>query len=84
MKIKETTEEVSSHPGGKGHWRRKKQRNTPSAREKSRAEWQKGLQMCGEGTESRKMLTLVVSKKSNGKSQINARNPGSRTILNSA
>jgi hypothetical protein len=58
------------HPGGKGHWRRKRHRNTSSAREKSRAERQKGLQICGEGTVSRKMRTLFVGKKSHGKYQI--------------
>jgi hypothetical protein len=44
MKTKETLEEVSSHPGEKGHWRQKKHRNTPSAREKRGADSKKGLE----------------------------------------
>jgi hypothetical protein len=41
--IQETTEEVSSHPGETGHSSQKKHRNTPGAREKSRANWKKTL-----------------------------------------
>jgi prepilin-type N-terminal cleavage/methylation domain-containing protein len=61
---------VSSPTGEKGQWSQKWQRNTPSVREKPRADRKKGLQICGEGTASRKMLMPVAGKKSNGKSQL--------------
>jgi len=35
-----------------------------------RADWKKDLQICVEGTRSRKRLTPVVGKKANGKYQI--------------
>jgi hypothetical protein len=70
MKTKATTEEVSSHGVEKRVKRRKCQRNAPFAREKSMADWKMGLQSCGAGRQSGKRPTLVVGKKTNGKSQI--------------
>jgi hypothetical protein len=70
MKTMETTDEVSSHPGGKGAWEDRRASEHPLAREKSRPDWENGLQICVEGTKSRKRLTPVVGKKSNGKSRI--------------
>jgi muconolactone delta-isomerase len=49
---------------------RKRQRNTPSAREKRGADWNRDLQICGETRDSRKTPTRVVGRKSNGKSRI--------------
>jgi hypothetical protein len=69
VKTTETTEEVSSHPGEKGHWSQKRHRNTPCAVEKQRVNWKKDLQICGPGKKSRKRPTLVVGKKPNGKYQ---------------
>jgi len=42
----------------------------PSGREKPKTNWQNGLQICGEGSISRKRPTRVVGKNSNGKSQV--------------
>jgi hypothetical protein len=42
VKTKETTEEVSSHPGEKGNWSQKWHRNIPSASERPRLDWEKG------------------------------------------
>ena len=68
--IQETTEEVSSHPGETGHASQKKHRNTPGAREKSRANQKKNLPICGAGRESQKRPALVVGWKPYGKFQI--------------
>jgi len=69
MKTTETTEEVSSHPGGKGLGSPETPGNTSGAEEKPRRTGQKGLQICGAGGKSRKRPTLVVGKTPNGKSQ---------------
>ena len=70
MKTMETTEEVSLHGVEKRGERSKKHRKTPSGREKPKTNWQNGLQICGEGSISRKRPTRVVGKNSNGKSQV--------------
>jgi hypothetical protein len=49
MKTTETTEEVSSHPEGKGIGSAKSHRNTPCVRENPRADRKKDLQICGAG-----------------------------------
>jgi hypothetical protein len=67
--ILETTEELSSHPGETGHASQKKHRNTPGAREKSRANQKKALPICGAGRESQKRPTRVVGWKPYGKCQ---------------
>jgi len=72
VKAPENTEVVSSHPGEKGHWSQKRHRNTPCAGEKRRADWKKGLQICAEGSKSRKRPALVVGKNPNGKYQMKA------------
>jgi hypothetical protein len=71
MKTKETLEEVSSHPGEKGHWRQKSI-GTPPPPEKSgertrKKDSKKDLQICGAGGKPRKRPTLFVGEKSNGK-----------------
>jgi hypothetical protein len=43
VKTRATTEEVSSHPGEKGHWSQKWHRNTPYAGEKPRGGLEKGF-----------------------------------------
>jgi hypothetical protein len=69
MKTRETTEEVSLHAVEKRGERSKKHGNTPSAGEKPKTNRQNGLQICGEGSISRKRPALFVGKKSNGESQ---------------
>ncbi len=71
MKTMEITEEVSSHPEERGLGGTKRHRNTPCAREKPTADWKKTLQINEAGGKSRKILTLVVGTKPNGKSQLN-------------
>jgi hypothetical protein len=70
VKTPETTEEVSSPPGEKGHWSQKNIETPPVPEEKRGRTGKKIRNSCGEGRESRKRPTLVVGKKSNGKSQI--------------
>jgi hypothetical protein len=41
-------------------------------RKKSRADWKKDMQACGEGIASRKRPTLVVGQKPNGKSRLSS------------
>jgi hypothetical protein len=53
MKTTVAAEEVSSHPGGKGHWHRKRHRNTSGTRGKTMAEGRKDLKICG----ARKRIT---------------------------
>jgi hypothetical protein len=54
MKTMETTEEVSSHPGEKGHCIQKWRRNTSRAGKKPGAGWKNDLQIRGAGRKSRK------------------------------
>jgi hypothetical protein len=70
VKTPENTEEVSFHPAENRLGRTERHRNTPSDREKPRADWKKGLQICGAGRKSRKRPALVVGKKPNGKNQL--------------
>jgi hypothetical protein len=69
MKTKETTEEVSSHPRDKGLGNPETHGNTCGAEEKPRRTGKKGLPICGEEIKSTKRLTLIVSKRLNGKSR---------------
>jgi hypothetical protein len=70
VKTPETTEEVSSHGVEKRAERHKCQRRAPFAREKLKADWENGLQICGAGRKSRRRPTLVMGKKPNGKSRL--------------
>ena len=53
---------MSSHGVEKRVKRRNWQQIDPCAREKTRADWKKDLQICGEGRKSRKRSALVVDK----------------------
>ena len=68
MKTIETTEEVSSDGMEKCVERRNWRQIVTCAREKTRVDWKKSLQICGAGRKSRKSSTMVVGKKPNGKS----------------
>jgi NADH:ubiquinone oxidoreductase subunit len=70
MKTIKTTEEMSSHPGEKRAWEHKRASEHAFAREKPKTDWKNGLQICGEGTKSRKRPTPVVGKNPNGKYQL--------------
>jgi hypothetical protein len=50
----ENTEEVSLHPGEKGLGSLETHGATSRAEEKPRSDWEKSLQICGKGTESKK------------------------------
>jgi hypothetical protein len=70
VKTPETTEEVSLHGVEKRVEWHKCQRSAPFAREKPRADWENGLQICGAGRKSQKRPTLVVGKNPNGKYRV--------------
>lgn len=60
MKTKETTEEVSSHPGEKGLEAQKRMETLPALKRNPRRTEEKGLQTHGNRAESRKMPTLIM------------------------
>jgi hypothetical protein len=69
MKIKETTEEASSHPAENGLGSPETHGATSRDEEKSRADWEKGLANPWRRNKVNKKSTPVVGKNPNGKSQ---------------